>query len=255
MTDTKLTLRHRALAQQGYDYSPPELRQIEWGLRFTPLVCMAGAAVGLATQQPLIHFFLAAMGILPFWFPSWHPMDRLYNHLLVPLWRGVPLPPNPLPRRIACFMGGMMNIGIGISFVLGSPAAAYGFGAVLVTLQLVVISTHFCVASWMFEGLLRSFGRWVAPISVQRARDLLGTGGLLVDVRTREEYSREHIEGAINLPVDDIDGLQELGFAPDQDVVLYCRSGLRVQRAIQLLQQRGYSRLHSLGAMARWKRE
>ncbi len=148
MTTEAANISQRALAQQGYDYSPAQLSELSWGLRFTPALCMALAVVGLATQQAWIHFVLAALGILPFWFPAWHPLDRLYNHVLRPLWKGVVLPPNPLPRRIACLMGGAMNIGIGAAFAVGDVPLAYGFGAFLITLQLIVISTHFCVTSW-----------------------------------------------------------------------------------------------------------
>ncbi len=250
---SNLALRHKSLAQQGYDYSPAQLRQIEWGLRFTPLVCMAGAIVGLITQQPMLHFVLAATGILPFWFPNAHPVDRFYNHLLVPLWNGLRLPANPLPRRIACFMGGAMNVGIGVAFLSGSVPVAYAFGAVLITLQLVVITTHFCLASWMYEGVLRSLGRWVSPVTIARARELLSDGGLLVDVRTPEEFATEHADGAVNVPVDIIEHIDQMDVGQDQPLVFYCRSGLRAQRAIQVLKKKGYTQLHSIGSMARWK--
>ena len=143
------TLESIALAQQGYDYTPEELHKLSWGLRFTPFVCMLGAAYGLTTGNPNIHFALAALCILPFWFPAWHPLDRIYNHLIRPIWNGTPLPPNPLQRRIACVIGGSINIGIGVSFLSGSAILAYILGFILVPLQIIVISTHFCVASWL----------------------------------------------------------------------------------------------------------
>jgi rhodanese-related sulfurtransferase len=245
------SLGQRALRQQGYDYTPEELRELDWGLRFTPAVCMLGAVVGLVLRAPAIHFALAALGILPFWLPAAHPVDLLYNHLLRPLWGGVRLPPNPLPRRIACLMGGAMNLAIGVSFVAGSVAAAYAFGAVLIVLQLVVISTHFCVASWMYEGLLKLAGRWDAPVDVGSARAVLAAGGMLVDVRSPEEFARGHLEGAVNLPVEAIaERAAELG---DRELVLYCRSGMRSQRAAQVLRRRGCRRVHNLGAMSRWR--
>ena len=60
-----LNFQERSLAQQGYKYSKAELRQLEWGLRFTPLLCMVGAAIGLYLQSPNIHFVMAAVGIVP----------------------------------------------------------------------------------------------------------------------------------------------------------------------------------------------
>jgi rhodanese-related sulfurtransferase len=241
--------RHGALIQQGYDYSPEELSELSWGLRFTPSVCLAIALVGLATRQPAIHFGLAALGILPFWSPAWHPVDRLYNHVLRPLWGGVKLPPNPLPRRIACLMGGAMNLGIGSAFAAGRPATAYVLGAVLVALQLIVITTHFCVASWLYEGLLRAVGRFAPPIDAETARRLLREGAELVDVRSPEEFARGHLPGARNVPLEQV--VAALEGEPGRSHVLYCQSGLRSQRAVQLLRRRGHARVHNLGAMRR----
>ena len=252
MTTDAPSISQRALTQQGYDYSPAQLSELSWGLRFTPAICMALAVVGLATQQAWIHFALAALGILPFWFPASHPLDRLYNHVLRPLWQGVVLPPNPLPRRIACLMGGAMNIGIGAAFAAGSLRLAYGFGAVLITLQLIVISTHFCVASWMYEGLLRLLGRWTPPISARRAHELVQAGARLVDVREPDEFARGHLPGAVNLPLSQLE--QHLGELAGGAVLFYCQSGLRSQRALTLARHTGpdAGEIYNLGAMSRW---
>lgn len=241
----------RGLAQQGYDYSPAELRQLSWALRFTPFLCMLGALYGLWTRQPLVHFLLGATGIIPMWFPAGHPFDRIYNHLLRPLWNGVRLPPNPLPRRVACVAGGSMNVAIGLGFLYDAPAVAYTFGAILVPLQLIVISTHFCVASWLYEVALRLFGVWTAPIAPARARELVAAGAQLVDVRDADEYARGHIAGAVNLPVDGIE--QRLEALRGKPVVLYCASGLRSQKAWQVLARRhGLQQVYNLGGMTRW---
>ena len=40
---TAPSAQERALFQQGYDYSPQELKTLSWGLRFTPMLCMFGA--------------------------------------------------------------------------------------------------------------------------------------------------------------------------------------------------------------------
>jgi rhodanese-related sulfurtransferase len=239
----------RGLWQQGYDHTPEELRELEWGLRFTPSVCMLGAIVGLILREPRVHLALAALGILPFWFPAWHPVDRLYNHVLRPLWGGVRLPPNPLPRRIACLMGGAMNLGIGLAFLAGQVLLALVLGGILIVLQLVVISTHFCLASWMVEGLLRLLGRWSAPVDVALAQRIVGGGGTLVDVRTPVEFAAGHLPGAVNLPVDDLP--QGASRLPEGELVVYCRSGLRSRRAAGLLARLGRP-VHDLGAMARW---
>ena len=211
---------------------------------------MMGAAYGLATQNAGVHFLLAAMGILPFWFPAWHPMDRVYNHLLRPLWNGVRLPPNPLQRRIACLIGGSMNIGIGIGFWYGNTTVAYAFGLILVPLQLIVISTHFCVASWMFEGAMRLFGQWTPPITGQMAKDLVRKGAQLVDVRDPDEFSHGHLKDAINIPLDTVES--RIDAFRERQTVLYCASGLRSQSALAQLKKHDLD-VHHLGAMTRYQ--
>lgn len=67
----------------------------------------------------------------------------------------------------------------------------------------------------------------------------------IIDVRTAEEYSMGHIDGAINVPVDQIG--QQLagvkGLKPGSTVLVYCRSGRRSAAAAQIMQQRGYTRV------------
>jgi rhodanese-related sulfurtransferase len=210
---------------------------------------MLGAAYGLTTGNPNIHFALAALCILPFWFPAWHPLDRIYNHLIRPIWNGTPLPPNPLQRRIACVIGGSINIGIGVSFLSGSAILAYILGFILVPLQIIVISTHFCVASWLYEGVLRLIGKWSPPVSAEKARNVVAAGGRLIDVREPDEFSVDHLPDAINIPLDSLD--QNLDTLRETPAVLYCASGLRSQAAYTRLKQRGID-VHNLGAMSRY---
>jgi len=246
-----LSFQERSLTQQGYKYTKAELRKLEWGLRFTPLVCMTGAAYGLYMQSPIIHFVMAAIGILPFWFPAWHPMDRFYNHVINPLVKGVKLPPNPLPRRIACMIGGAMNIGIGFGFMYQMPSVAYVFGAILVPLQLIVISTHFCVAAWVYEIGMKVAGRWDQPILLEDAHRLIDEGALLVDVREEDEFAQGHLPNAINVPLDEV--VLHLETFQQKPALMYCQSGTRCQQAVSRLKRHGVNRVYNLGAMDRWE--
>lgn len=55
----------------------------------------------------------------------------------------------------------------------------------------------------------------------------------LVDVRQPEEYTQEHIPGALNLPLPEFE--QHLSrLDPEQDLIFYCRSGKRSQSASEL---------------------
>lgn len=70
---------------------------------------------------------------------------------------------------------------------------------------------------------------------------------LLVDVRTPEEYRAGHKEGAVNIPVDELEELAPQ-LLPDKNAVilLYCRTGKRADKAVETLRKMGYSHLENL---------
>jgi len=70
---------------------------------------------------------------------------------------------------------------------------------------------------------------------------------VLVDVRTPEEYRAGHKEGALNIPVDEVEQLAPQ-LLPDKNAVilLYCRTGKRADRAMETLRKMGYSHLENL---------
>lgn len=78
----------------------------------------------------------------------------------------------------------------------------------------------------------------------------------LVDVRTKEEYEEGHIAGAILLPVQGLSQkqLEEVNIQKEKDVLLYCRSGGRSGRALEMLHSWGYSQAkHLEGGITAWK--
>lgn len=64
---------------------------------------------------------------------------------------------------------------------------------------------------------------------------------LLIDVREAVEFQEQHIRGAKNF------ALSELQALPDawrhRDLIIYCLSGVRSKRAVAILQERGFSRV------------
>lgn len=65
----------------------------------------------------------------------------------------------------------------------------------------------------------------IASITPAEAQRLIAAGATLVDIRDPDEHAREHIPGAINLPVAQLDRLDAGGGA----VIFHCRSGARTQ--------------------------
>lgn len=89
-------------------------------------------------------------------------------------------------------------------------------------------------------------------VPVAEARRLVEGGARLIDVRTAQEFAGGHIEGAVNIPVQELDRrMAEVG-PKDGTVVVYCRSGARSSQAASMLKNAGYASVHNLGAMSRW---
>jgi len=96
-------------------------------------------------------------------------------------------------------------------------------------------------------------------ISFEEGKHILDTcpGSVLVDVRTEEEYTIEHAAGAILLPQEDLETMDEaeiLDVLPDLDapILLYCRTGRRAALAAVKLDELGYTRLYNLGGLNGW---
>jgi len=79
---------------------------------------------------------------------------------------------------------------------------------------------------------------------------------VLIDVRTKEEYDLEHIEGALLIPLDTIED-EIISKLPDKTdhLVIYCRSGNRSQEAIRILKTLGFEFLYDLGGIIDWPYE
>lgn len=83
------------------------------------------------------------------------------------------------------------------------------------------------------------------PIYWRELRDMDRSAVILVDVRTPEEFATGAIEGAINIPLDDM--RQLIGRIPtDKPIVLYCGVGLRGYLASCILSQRGFDDVRNL---------
>jgi rhodanese-related sulfurtransferase len=76
---------------------------------------------------------------------------------------------------------------------------------------------------------------------------------ILVDVRTVDEYTEGHLEGAINIPLQELTA--NLSYLPDTEaeIVVYCGSGHRSALAMTALNMLGYDNaLSLLGGVRAW---
>ena len=78
---------------------------------------------------------------------------------------------------------------------------------------------------------------------------------LLVDVREPHELAISHLDGAVNIPIEqlpyELDKLDR-----SRDIVMICKSGTRSARAVALLLANGFGRVRNLsGGINRWSME
>ena len=77
----------------------------------------------------------------------------------------------------------------------------------------------------------------------------------LVDVRTIEEYQDGHLEGAINIDVEEEDFVQKAKekLNTSKKVAVYCKSGRRASKAAEQLTTEGYQVTNLKGGIMAWK--
>jgi phage shock protein E len=84
------------------------------------------------------------------------------------------------------------------------------------------------------------------------ARKLVGAGAQLIDVRSPSEFADGHIEGAVNIPVAELESRLGEVAAKETPIVVYCRSGHRSRRAADVLKAHGWKDVHNLGPKSAW---
>ena len=92
----------------------------------------------------------------------------------------------------------------------------------------------------------------IPEIDVHTARERAADGALLVDVREPHEWADGHAEGALHLPLGDLDPAQ---VPTDRQLVMVCRSGNRSGKATQALLAAGRTDVVNMaGGMLAWQR-
>lgn len=79
--------------------------------------------------------------------------------------------------------------------------------------------------------------------------------GVVIDVRTPEEYAYEHIAGAYNLELEGLADNPQLKILQEANVpvLLYCRTGRRSGLAAELLRSRGIEQSFNFGGVLTWE--
>lgn len=69
----------------------------------------------------------------------------------------------------------------------------------------------------------------------------------IIDVRSRREFSEGHINGAINIPLPELNkNINRYVASKNTNILVYCQKGSRSKRAAQILDDMGYTNVFNL---------
>lgn len=120
--------------------------------------------------------------------------------------------------------------------------------------KIIVVICVICVIGFIYL-LISKQGDSKVALNV----DVLGTEMKLdevqlIDVREPEEYLSGHADGAINVPLDDILAGKNFGIDKAQSIYVYCRTGIRAEKAKVKLEKDGYKKVKSIGGISDWEK-
>ena len=101
--------------------------------------------------------------------------------------------------------------------------------------------------------LLTACGSGYETITENEATPLIENNAVIIDVRSGVEFASGYIDGAINIPVDNI---ESVNYPKDTVIIVYCASGMRSTTAAEKLVDLGYTNVYNLdGGLINWGKE
>ena len=98
--------------------------------------------------------------------------------------------------------------------------------------------------------------KYVTPLQAAEAIAGDNKNIFLLDVRSGWEYSDYHIHGAANIPVQVLASPENLAKIPKgKKIVVYCRTGVRADRALSILKVKGIDAVNIRGGVVAWWRD
>mgnify|MGYP000023637836 FL=1 len=88
----------------------------------------------------------------------------------------------------------------------------------------------------------------VSRMDIVQIQTDLAKGGLLIDVRSLEEYVEGHVKDALLIPHTQF-FTADIPAKKDDSIYLYCKMGSRAEFAAGVLKERGYTKVTNLGGL------
>ena len=102
-------------------------------------------------------------------------------------------------------------------------------------------------------GILDLFNRFDINSGVQESNNT--PSAVILDVRTRQEYAQGHIPGSKNIPLQELEQVQNVLRDKSIPIYTYCYSGARSRQAESLLKSLGFVNVKNIGGISSYRGE
>lgn len=93
-------------------------------------------------------------------------------------------------------------------------------------------------------------------ISTEEVFNLIdSTDVAIIDVREEYEYKVSHIKNSYNIPLNNLDSIDDYGLSKDMKIIVYCQSGRRSEMALEKLTDMGYTNVYDMSGIDSWEYE
>ena len=82
---------------------------------------------------------------------------------------------------------------------------------------------------------------------MEEIKQIIKKGALIIDVRTAVEYQEGHIQGSLNIPLDEIEEAMAW-LQKDVPTVVVCASGSRSAEALAIMEANGFEKVYNGGS-------
>lgn len=87
----------------------------------------------------------------------------------------------------------------------------------------------------------------INQITYEELRRKVKLGGMLIDVRTKQEFIEGHINGAIVIPYYEVPKrIEKIIPNKEHEIIVYCKNGGRGVTAVETLNKLGYKNVYNL---------
>lgn len=75
---------------------------------------------------------------------------------------------------------------------------------------------------------------------------------IIIDIRSSQNYNNNHIEGAINIPSQELLVHPEKYLVKDKKYFIYCQKGVTSVKVCNILYKKGYMAVNIIGGYEEW---